>query len=145
VGRRRQESAVPGLDGVCEEKGAAGGKNDKEGSPTHAEGHRIRFRPVESRSRVVLPGHVRPPFEVFVNGVPQSEGTDYELIGNTLLFARPLAREGKLGFWRWLSMLLGIAGTYRKHDAVTVVYSYDGRRLVANLTAVTADAGEGRA
>jgi hypothetical protein len=99
---------------------------------------------VESRSRVVLPGHVRPPFDVFVNGVPQSEGPDYQLIGNTLLFNRPLAREGTLGFWRWLSMLLGIAGTYRKHDAVTVVYSYDGRRLVANLTAVPADANGGR-
>jgi hypothetical protein len=90
---------------------------------------------MESRSRVDLPGHVRPPFEVFVNGVPQEEGTDYRLVGGTLLFTRPLAKEGKLGFWRWLSMLLGVAGTYRKHDAVTVVYTYDGRRLVTNLVA----------
>ena len=94
---------------------------------------------MESRSRVDLPGHVRPPFEVFVNGVPQAEGTDYEVVGGTLLFTRPLAREGKLGFWRWLSMLLGVAGTYRKHDAVTVVYVHEGRRLVTNL--VASDAG----
>ena len=93
----------------------------------------------ESRSRVDLPPHVRPPFEVFVNGVLQSEGTDYEVVGSTLLFPRPLAHEGKLGFWRWLSMLLGVAGTYRKHDAVTVAYTYEGRRLVANLLA--SDAG----
>jgi hypothetical protein len=76
---------------------------------------------------------VRPPFEVFVNGVLQVEGTDYELVGSTILFPRPLAREGKLGFWRWLSMLLGVAGTYREHEAVTVVFNHDGRRMVANL------------
>ena len=76
---------------------------------------------------------MRPPYEVYVNGVPQVEGTDYELVGTTLLFRRVLAREGKLGFWRWLSMLLGVAGTYRKNEAVTVVYNHDGRRMVANL------------
>jgi hypothetical protein len=88
---------------------------------------------MESRSRVDLPPHVKPPYEVFVNGVPQSEGSDFTAVGTTLLFEKPLAREGKLGFWRWLSMLLGVAGTYRKNDTVTVVYNYNGRRLVANL------------
>jgi hypothetical protein len=88
---------------------------------------------MESRSRVELPPHVRPPFDVFVNGVPQTAGTDYEVIGSTILFPRPLAQEGRLGFWRWLSMLLGVAGTYRKHDSVTVVYTHEGRKLVADL------------
>jgi hypothetical protein len=86
-----------------------------------------------NRSRVDLPSHVRRPYEVYVNGVPQVEGADYEVVGSTLVFPRILAREGKLGFWRWLSMLLGIAGTYRKHESVTVVYDHDGRRMVANL------------
>ena len=70
---------------------------------------------------------------MFLNGVPQVEGADYRVVGSTLLFPRVLAREGKLGFWRWLSMLLGVAGTYRKHEAVTVVFDHDGRRIVANL------------
>jgi hypothetical protein len=91
---------------------------------------------VETRTRVDLPAHVRPPFEVFVSGVPQVEGTDYKLAGASLIFNRPLAQEGKLGWWRWLSMLLGIAGTYRKHDTVDVVYTLDGRRTVAGLTPV---------
>lgn len=91
------------------------------------------YKAVESRSRVDLPTHIRPPYEVFVNGVPQVAGSDYEVVGSTLLFPRVLAREGKLGFWRWLSMLLGVAGTYRKHEAVTIVYNLDGRRMVANL------------
>ena len=88
---------------------------------------------MESRSRVDLPPHIQPPYEVFVNGVPQVKGSDYEVVGSTLLFPRVLAREGTLSFWRWLSMLLGIAGTYRKHEAVTVVFDHDGRRMVANL------------
>jgi hypothetical protein len=88
---------------------------------------------VESRSRVDLPPHVRPPFEVFVNGVPQTRGADYDVVGTSLVFPRRLAREGKLDFWRWLSMLLGIAGTYREHEAVTVVFEHEGRRIVANL------------
>ena len=37
-------------------------------------------------------------------------------------------QEGRLGFWRWASMWLGIAGTYRKHETVDVVYERDGRR-----------------
>jgi hypothetical protein len=89
---------------------------------------------VTDRSRIDLPPHVQPPYEVFVNGVEQVMGTDFEAIGSTLLFHRTLAREGKLGFWRWLSMFIGAAGTYRKHDNVAVVYTYEGRRIVANLT-----------
>ncbi len=78
-----------------------------------------------------LPPHVSPPFDVYLNGVPQEAGRDYRIEGRTLVFDRPLAREGKLGFWRWTSMLLGIAGTYRQNDTVDVAYELGGRRLVA--------------
>jgi hypothetical protein len=81
-------------------------------------------------SRVVLPPHVLPPFEVFLNGVPQRAGSDYRVEGRTLVFERPLAREGRLGFWRWTSIFLGLAGTYRQNDSVDVVYHSGGRRLV---------------
>jgi hypothetical protein len=69
--------------------------------------------------------------EVYVNGVPQREGRDFRREGGELLFDRPLAKEGRLGFWRWTSMFLGIAGTYRRNDSVDVVYERDGRRQVA--------------
>jgi hypothetical protein len=82
-------------------------------------------------SRVSLPADVTAPFEVYVNGVLQEAGRDYRVEGDTLVFARSLAREGRLGPWRWLSMLLGVAGTYRKHDDVDVVYRREGRRTVA--------------
>jgi hypothetical protein len=69
---------------------------------------------------------------VFVNGVAQQPGTDFRREGNELVFDRPLMREGRLGFWRWLSIFLGVAGTYRQNDSLDVVYEVDGRRVVAH-------------
>jgi hypothetical protein len=86
---------------------------------------------------VQLPRDVHEPFEVYVNGVLQARGKDYEVEGASLRFARPLAQEGRLGALRWASMFLGIAGTYRKHDSVDVVYESAGRRLVATGLPIT--------
>jgi hypothetical protein len=83
-------------------------------------------------SRVLLPDHVPEALEVYVNGVRQQHGRDYRVEGRALVFSRPLEQEGRLGFWRWLSIFLGIAGTYRKHETVDVVYEAQGRRLVAS-------------
>ena len=81
-----------------------------------------------------LPEQVAGSFEVFVNGVPQQEGVDYDRVGRLLVFRRELAEEGRLGFWRWLSLFLGVAGTYRQNDKVDVVFTRDGRRTVVTLT-----------
>ena len=86
---------------------------------------------MEARAQVELPEAVQGPFEVYVNGVPQEAGRDYEQTGRTLLFSRALKQEGQLGFWRWTSIFLGIAGTYRQNDSVDVVYEANGRRVVA--------------
>jgi hypothetical protein len=85
---------------------------------------------VDARSRIDLPRHVPDDFEVFVAGVRQARGVDYEVRGRSVVFPRPIAQEGRLGFWRWASMWLGIAGTYRKHETVDVAYVLDGRREV---------------
>ena len=58
-----------------------------------------------------------------------ARGRGLPVEGDRLVFNRSLAQEGRLGFWRWLSMLLGIAGTYRKHETVDV--QYDGERQAA--------------
>jgi len=86
------------------------------------------------RWTVRLPRGAEPPYRVFVNGVPQVAGKDYDVVGASLVFNADLASEGKLGFWRWLSMLLGIFGTYRKNDKIDVVFTIDGRRQVVPLT-----------
>jgi hypothetical protein len=82
-------------------------------------------------TRVRLPADVTRPFEAYVNGVPQTEGIDFRVEGRTLVFDRELKSEGKLGFWRWTSIFVGVAGTYRQNDSVDVVYERDGHRVVA--------------
>jgi len=82
-------------------------------------------------TRVRLPGDVVRPFDVFLNGVRQEEGSDYSIEGRTLVFERELKTEGKLGFWRWLSLWVGIAGTYRQNDSVDVAYRRNGKPVVA--------------
>jgi hypothetical protein len=92
---------------------------------------------VPQRTRVELPAGVGESLEVFVNGVPQQAGRDFRREGGELVFDRPLAREGRLGFWRWASIVLGVAGTYRQNDSVDVVYEAGGRRIVATSLPLT--------
>ena len=96
-----------------------------------------------SKWKVKLPPGVSPPFEVYVNGVRQALGEDYEVREGKLLFERPLAKEGRLGFWRWFLGAWGI-GTYRKNDQVDVQYEIDGRPMVAHALDIEPpeDAGE---
>ena len=86
---------------------------------------------VSRETRVRLPADVVRPFQVFVNGVQQEEGTDFHVEGRTLVFDRELKSEGALGFWRWTSIFVGIAGTYRQNDSVDVAYQRGGKPVVA--------------
>jgi hypothetical protein len=86
---------------------------------------------VSGRTLVELPSHIPTTFEVFINGVRQQPGHDFTIEGRTLVFPRQLEEEGKLGFVRWASMWLGIAGTYRKNETVDIAYENAGRREVA--------------
>jgi hypothetical protein len=100
---------------------------------------------VSRRWRVRLPRGAEAPYEVWVSGVPQVEGVDYEVEDGVLAFSRPLAKEGRLGFWRWLSIFLGLVGTYRKHDSVDVRYRSGGRERLAvglDIEAPPAEDGE---
>ena len=91
-----------------------------------------------------LPRGARPPLRVWINGVEQEEGRDYTLRGQALAFERPLAKEGRLGLWRWLLMFLSIQGTYRKNDSVDVQYRAGGReRLATGLDIVPPGEREG--
>ena len=83
------------------------------------------------RTRVQLPAGLDEQFEVYINGIRQQPGKDFRREGDELVFERNLAREGRLGFWRWLSLFLGVAGTYRQNDSVDVIYEVNGRRTVA--------------
>jgi hypothetical protein len=77
-------------------------------------------------SRVPLPRGAKPPYRVFVNGVPQREGTDYEVVGGELHFAKQLEKE-RLGVGRWAAIFFGLFGSYGKNDQVDVQYQVGGR------------------
>jgi hypothetical protein len=86
--------------------------------------------PPVTRSIVNLPDAVREPYEVYVNGVPQREGSDYQVKGRTLMFGREL-RKDKISKRRWLLGAWGV-GTYKQDDSVDVRYeAADGSPRVA--------------
>jgi hypothetical protein len=82
-----------------------------------------------ARSIVRIPPHVKPPFEVYLSGVPQKEGVDYEIEGDALVFEREL-RKDKISGWRWFLGAWGV-GTYRQNDSVDIRYELRGRPMVA--------------
>jgi hypothetical protein len=92
------------------------------------------------RWRVDLPPEVRSPFDVYLNGVPQRMGDDYEVRSGGLEFFKPLVKEGKVGLWRWFLGAWGV-GTYRKNDVVDVRYTSGGRTLVAHDLPITPPEG----
>jgi hypothetical protein len=85
--------------------------------------------------RVTLPAGIRPPFEVYVNGVRQELGTDYRVSEGELLFERELVRQ-KLSLWAWFLGFWGI-GTYKRNDEVDIRYEVDGRPMVAHPDKIT--------
>jgi hypothetical protein len=82
-----------------------------------------------SEWRVPLPAGVRPPFEVYVNGVRQDLGRDYRVTGGELVFGRELVRQ-KLSMWAWFLGFWGI-GTYKRNDEIDVRYEREGQPMVA--------------
>ena len=87
---------------------------------------------VAAGRRVRLPANAERPITVYVNGVAQSEGEDYRIEGADIVFSRPIVKEGRLGAIRWLSMLIGVVGSYRKHETVDVEYRSAGQVRLAS-------------
>jgi hypothetical protein len=86
--------------------------------------------------KALLPRGCERPITVFVNGVEQVEGTDYEIRGREIVFSRPILKEEKLSKLRWLTMLIGVVGTYRKHETVDIEYRSGGQTKLASDVAI---------
>jgi hypothetical protein len=83
-----------------------------------------------SKSKIKLPREVRDPYQVFLNGVPQQLGVDFEVRDSSLVFERELSKD-KISKRRWLLGAWGV-GTYRQNDSVDVRYeAADGSPRVA--------------
>ena len=82
------------------------------------------------KSKVPLPRDMRGSYEVYLNGVPQQAGVDYQVRDGALVFERELVKD-KISGWRWLLGAWGV-GTYRQNDSVDVRYeAADGSPRVA--------------
>jgi hypothetical protein len=83
--------------------------------------------------RVPLPAGAERPITVYVNGVAQVEGTDYDVARREVVFRRQIVKE-KMGMGRWMAMYLGLFGTYRKNETIDIEYHRDGKvKLVSNV------------
>jgi hypothetical protein len=80
--------------------------------------------------RVRLPRGAEEPIRVHVNGVEQTRGSDYEIRGGEVVFARPIIKE-TVTPGRWMAMYLGLFGTYRKNETVDVEYRLGGQAKLA--------------
>lgn len=87
---------------------------------------------VEVGRRVKLPRGAQPPIRVYVNGIQQDEGGDYILDSEGVLFNESIIKEGSLSGFRWLTMAIGLFGSYRKNETVDVEYRIDGKTHLAS-------------
>jgi hypothetical protein len=88
--------------------------------------------------RVRLPAGAEGPIRVYINGIEQTRGTDFELRRGELVFARPILKE-KVGAGRWMAMYLGLFGTYRRNDTVDVEYRRGGGVELASDVEIVPD------
>jgi hypothetical protein len=94
--------------------------------------------------RVKIPVGAEPPYTVFINGVEQTEGDDFNIEDRELAFTRPIVKE-EMGTSRWLAMYLGLWGTYRKDEKVDIQFQRNGKtELVADLDVVPYPGAEGK-
>jgi hypothetical protein len=93
---------------------------------------------VEVGRRVRLPSGAERPIQVLINGLEQTEGSDYKLHGREVVFSRPLVKERVSG-GRWLAMTLGLFGSYGKNETVDVHFRRGGRTEVVSDAEVLAD------
>lgn len=85
-----------------------------------------------------LPAGAEGPYSVFVNGVEQREGEDYEVQAGEIVFKRQIVKE-KVGKGRWLAMYLGAFGTYRKNETIDVQLRRNGKVELLSDVAVEPD------
>jgi hypothetical protein len=87
-------------------------------------------------NRIRLPRGAEPPITVYINGVQQREGSDYRVVDGEIVFERQIVKEAKVGIARWMAMLIGLFGTYRRDETVDIEFRRRGRVELASDVAV---------
>ena len=93
---------------------------------------------IEVGRRVRLPSAAERPIQVFVNGLEQTEGSDYSLHGREIVFNRSLVKEQVSG-GRWLAMVLGLFGSYGKNETVDIHFRRGPRTEVLSDAEILPD------
>jgi hypothetical protein len=93
---------------------------------------------VEVGRRVRLPNGAERPIQVFVNGLEQTEGSDYTIHCREIVFSRSLVKE-KVSSGRWLAMMLGLFGSYGKNETVDVHFRRSGKMQVITDAKIVGD------
>ncbi len=105
---------------------------------SEGEGFEVPKGSVAVGRRVRLPREAERPITVYVNGIPQAEGSDYRVERSEVVFNRPILKE-QVGGMRWLAMFLGLFGTYRKHETVDLEYHAGGQVKLASDVEILPD------
>jgi hypothetical protein len=95
--------------------------------------------------RVALPAAAREPIRVYVNGVEQTRGEDYDIKGSRIVFREPIYKEQlrHLSPLRKIGLGLGLFGWYERNEVVDVEYgSPAGTKLMSDATVMPADRQE---
>jgi hypothetical protein len=82
----------------------------------------------------LLPEDVGEEFEVYLNGVRQQPGIDFDVEGGALVFERTLRRD-RISGWRWFLGAWGV-GTYRQDDVVDIRYKVDDEVRLAHAVPI---------
>lgn len=101
-------------------------ENPAGGPPGEEAGQEIPKGSYAAGRRVRLPQGAAPPITVFINGQSQTAGKDYEIEGPDVVFNREIIKE-ELGTGRKVALLLGLFGTYRKHETIDIEFTRGGR------------------
>ena len=88
--------------------------------------------------RLKLPAGAEAPYAIFVNGVEQREGADYNVRAGEIVFSREIVKE-KVGTGRWMAMYLGLFGTYRKNETIDLQFQRAGKTELVSDLAVQPD------
>ncbi|HRV59665.1 MAG: hypothetical protein KDB54_11610 [Solirubrobacterales bacterium] len=104
--------------------------SDQQNPATSSSNEKVPKGSYAAGRRVSLPEGAEQPIVVFINGVAQSEGEDYVLRGEEILFTREIIKEEKSGKKK-LVMLLGVVGFYNKDETIDVQFQKDGKTELA--------------
>src|ERR1700743_2038322 len=80
--------------------------------------------PPRGVNRVAAPAGAREPITVYVNGVEQKRGEDFDITEGQIVFREPIYKENlrELNWFRKLGLGLGLFGWYERNESVDIQF-----------------------